>query len=143
MRVAYLALLLVAAGTPAAAQSAQPLQVPPQLSDPRVADQLSRMTQALGNAFLNLPVGELEAAAEGRQATQAERRRTVRDAVSDDDPNFERGFREQLASTRPIMDSSMKALSSALPAMMQGLEQARGAMERAAANMPSPTYPRR
>jgi hypothetical protein len=37
----------------------------------------------------------------------------------------------------------MKALSDALPAMMQGLAQAQKALERAAANMPDPNYPKR
>ena len=35
------------------------------------------------------------------------------------------------------------ALNQALPAMMQGLNQAQQALERAVANMPDPTYPRR
>ncbi len=152
MRVAYLALSmllagpLLLAGTPAMAQSAPqqaPFQVPPELSDPRVAERLGQMTQALGNALLNLPVGELEAIAEGRQPTAADRRRTVRDSAREENPDFERSFQQQLANARPMMESSMKALSTALPAMMQGLQQAGEALERAAANMPSPNYPKR
>jgi hypothetical protein len=34
-------------------------------------------------------------------------------------------------------------MSRALPQMMQGLAQAQQALERAVANMPDPTYPRR
>jgi hypothetical protein len=37
----------------------------------------------------------------------------------------------------------MKALAEALPSMMQGLEQAQKSLERAAANMPQPGYPKR
>jgi hypothetical protein len=42
-----------------------------------------------------------------------------------------------------MMEQSLKALSGALPAMMQGLQQAGQALERATANMPDPTYPKR
>ena len=58
------------AAAPATAQSApqQRLQVPvqkmpPELSDPRLADRLSKMSQVLGKALMNMPVGELEAVA--------------------------------------------------------------------------------
>ena len=146
MRVASLALPLLLIGSPVMAQSApqQPqFRVPPEMSDPRTAERLSRMTQALGNVLLNMPVGELEAIAEGREPTAADRRRTVRDSGRANDPNFERDFRQQLAQSRPMMEASMKALTSALPAMMQGLQQMGEALERATANMPSPNYPKR
>lgn len=146
MRVALLALPLLLAGSPAMAQSAprQPqLQVPPELSDPRMAERLGQMTQVLGKVLLDMPVGELEAIAEGRQPTAADRRRTVRDSARDKDPSFERDFQQQMAQARPMMEASMRAMSTALPAMMQGLQQAAEALERATANMPSPSYPKR
>ena len=145
MRVALLALPLLLAGSPVMAQAAQrpPLRVPPELSDPRMAERLGAMTQVLGKALLDLPVGELEAIAAGRKPTAADRRRTVRDSGRERDPNFDRDLEQQLARARPMMESSMKALSTALPAMMQSLEQAGEALERATANMPSPTYPKR
>ena len=37
----------------------------------------------------------------------------------------------------------MKALNVALPAMMKALDDAGRAIDRAAANMPDPTYPKR
>jgi hypothetical protein len=97
----------------------------------------------LGKALMNLPVGELEAIAEGRQPTAADRRRTVRDSGRAEDPNFERDLEQQLSQARPMMEASMKAMSAALPAMMQSLQQAGEALERATANMPSPSYPKR
>jgi len=68
---------------------------------------------------------------------------TVRDMARKDDPNFDRNFQRQMAQTGPMMRQSMKALGDAIPAMMQGLSQAGKALERAAANMPDPTYPKR
>ena len=48
------------------------------------------MLGALSKAFMNLPVGEIEAAVEGRPVTAADRNRTVRDVAGGGDPNFER-----------------------------------------------------
>ena len=139
------------AASPALAQQPAPQQrlqvpvqpVPPELSDPRLAERLGQITQVLGKALMNLPVGEIEAIAEGRQPTAADRRRTVRESGRKGDPNFERDLEQQLANARPMMETSLKALSAAMPAIMQSLQQAGQALERATANMPSPTYPKR
>jgi hypothetical protein len=113
------------------------------LNDPAMADRLANMMQGLSKAFLDLPAGEIQAAAEGRQPTAAERRMTVRDMARRDDPDFDRNFQQRIAQTKPMIQQSMRALSQALPAMMDGLQQAGKALERAAANMPDPTYPKR
>jgi len=113
------------------------------LNDPAMADKLTNVMQAMSKAFLDLPAGEVQAAVEGRMATPAEKRTTVRDLARQDDPNFDRNFQRQIAEAKPMIQHGMKALSTALPAMMQGLEQASRAIERAAANMPDPTYPKR
>jgi hypothetical protein len=131
-----------------AAPSARPapletITVPPALTDPSTADRLARMMQALSKAFLDLPVGELAAAAEGRPATRAERRQTLRDVGRKDDPSFERDLDRELAMSRGTIQASMKVLAAALPAMMKGLSEAGRELEKATANMPSPTYPRR
>ena len=142
MRKSLLLLSLLA--TPAFAQSPdRTTQVPPQLTDPATAQQVGNAMQALSKAFLDLRVGELQAAAEGREATQAEKRLTVRDLGRRSDPNFERRFRQQMAEAKPKIEQSMKALADALPSMMQGLEQAQKSLERAIANMPQPGYPKR
>ena len=147
MRVALLALPFLLVATPAMAQQPkalqQPIAVPPELSDPRTAERLGRMAQALGKALMDLPVGEIEAIAEGREPTAADRRRTVRDSGRKQDPDFDRDLQQQLAQAKPMMEASVKALAAAMPAMMQSLQQAGEALERATANMPSPTYPKR
>ena len=151
MRAASLLLPLLLAASPALAQQPAPQQriqvptqpVPPELSDPRMAERLGQITQILGKALLDLPVGEIEAVAEGRQPTAADRRRTVRESARTGDPNLERDLDRRLTQARPMMETSLKALSAAMPAIMQSLEQAGQALERATANMPSPTYPKR
>ena len=127
----------------APAPAAETIAVPPELSDPRMAERLGAMMQALSKAFLDLPVGELEAAAEGRPATAADRKRTVREVGRMDDPDFERDLDRTLAASRAGMQAGMKALAAALPAMMKGLAEASREIEKATANLPSPNYPKR
>lgn len=139
MRKALVLLPLTILAAPAvAAPSPQP-QVPPQLGDPAMVDRLANAMQAMSKAFLDMPVGEIQAAVEGRQPTPADRQRTVRDI----EPNVDVELQAQMAGARPMIRQSMKALSDALPAMMKSLHEAQKSLERAAANMPDPTYPKR
>ena len=146
--LAFLPLALCAAPalaqTPAAPAPARPpAEVQRALNDPAMADRLANMMQALSKAFLNLPVGEVQAAVEGRAPTAAEKKLTVRDLGRRDDPNFERNLERQVARSGPMIRQSMKVLSDSIPAMMKSLEDVQESIERAAANMPDPTYPRR
>ena len=143
MRASLTALPLLMVAAPVAAQSAPP-GPPPQavqraLNDPAMVDKLSNAMEALSDAFMNLPVGEVQAAVEGRRATPQEKRLTVRDVARRDHVDVQR----QIAEAKPMIRQSLKALSQTLPAMMKSVEDAREALDRAAANMPDPTYPRR
>lgn len=147
MRAFPLILASALVATPAVAQQPAPapeqIQIPPEMADPKLASRLADMLQVLSKAMLNMPVGEIQAAAQGRTATAEEKRKTVRDLGRKDDPNFERNLERQIAASRPMMEASMKALVSALPAMMKGMSAAREEMERATANLPRPDYPKR
>jgi len=141
MRKSLILLPLLFAAAPAVAKPAP--QLPPQLTDPATAQKLSNAMQALSGVFLNMKVGEVQAALEGRQATPAERNMTVRDMARRDDPDFDRHFQQQMANVGPTVQQSMKALNQALPAMMKGLADAEKSLDRAIANLPDPTYPKR
>jgi hypothetical protein len=52
-------------------------------------------------------------------------------------------MQQQIANVGPMMQRSMNALNQALPAVMQSLTEAQKSIERAVANIPDPTYPRR
>ena len=136
----FLPLLLCAA--PAAAEPA-PIQLPRELTDPATAQKLATAMQMLSQALLNVKIGGVEAALEGREATPQEKNMTVGDMARRKDPNFDRHFQQQIATVGPQLQRSMRALNEALPPMMQSLKEAKKAMERAAANMPDPTYPNR
>ena len=144
MRTAYLILPLAALASPAFAQAAPPapppaVAMPPAMTDPRLADRITDAMSAMSKAFLNLPVGEIEAAMEGRQPTHADRRRTVRSETGMNERELER----KIDDARPMIQGSQRAMAAALPAIMQSLTQAQRELERAMANVPRPDYPRR
>ncbi len=152
MRALTILAPLVVAANPALAQTApaapvpaavEDSRVPPELTDPRFTARIGDMMQALSKSLLNLPVGEIEAAVEGRKATAADRRRTVRDVGRRDDPNFERNLEAQIAGSQVAMQAGAKAVATALPAMMKSLADAARELEKATANLPSPVYPKR
>jgi len=125
------------------AMAAPPPQLPPQLTDPATAQRLTNVMQSLTNAFLNLKIGGVEAAIEGREATPQERNLTVGDMARRDDPYFDRNLQRHIAQVGPTMQRSMNALNQALPEVTKSLHEAKKSLERAAANMPDPTYPKR
>ncbi|HYU12069.1 MAG TPA: hypothetical protein VEK82_05790 [Stellaceae bacterium] len=122
---------------------AQPPMAPRELMDPRVTDQVTDAMQAVTQAVLDLHVGEVQAAIDGRRPTASDRRLTVRDLGRRDDPNFDRNIEQGIANTRPVIRQSVRAVNDALPAVLQAVDQAQQAIERAVANLPDPTYPRR
>ena len=147
MRISLMVMPLAMIASPALGQAkpapADTAAVSQALSNPATADRLARMMQALSQAFLNLPVGELEAAAQGRAATTADRNRTLRAVGRQDNPNFERDLQADLADSRGMMQASMKAMAAALPSIMKGMSEAGRELEKATENMPRPNYPKR
>lgn len=135
--------LFAAPATAAQPSQSQEFQVPRELSDPAVAARLGDMVQALSRVFLDLKIGEVQAAAEGRKPTAAEKSLTVREMGRRDDPNFDRNYEQQIAQSKPMIEQSMKAMAQSLPALMQSMSGAAKQMERVVENMPRPDYPRR
>ena len=145
-----LPLLLIAA--PAAARSGatrdsgqsaaprEPIVIPPELTSPETAKKLGKMVGPLSKALMSLPVGEIEAIAEGREPTAADKRRTVRDMAGRDGA---RDIERELANAGPVIEQSMKRLTAMLPVLMRSLEGLGAELEKATVNMPQPGYPNR
>src|SRR4051794_22646283 len=149
MRALALLLPLAIVAAPAVAAPAPPgdaIQIPPQLTDPAVGAHLGKMAGAFAKAMMDVPVGEVQAAVEGREPTPADRSRTVRD-LAGGDPDLDRKVETQVTQAMPRLQAGMKAMAASLPAMMKAIEQAaesmEGSLDRATANIPDPTYPRR
>ena len=141
MRKTLIILPLLLYGSPAFAQPAP--QLPPQLTDPATMQRLAGTMQALSQALLNIRVGEVQAAVEGRPVTPQERNMTVGDMARRDDPDFDRHLHGKLAAVGPTIQQSAQAVNRALPVVMRSLDDAQRSIERAVANLPDPTYPRR
>ena len=143
MRKILIVLPLLLCSAPAFAQQAPPPMLPPELTDPATVHRLAGTMQELSQALMNVRIGEARAALEGRDAAPQERNQTVGDLARRNDPNFDRHLHQQIASVEPQVQRGVQAMNRALPAMMQALAQAQQALERAVANLPDPTYPRR
>lgn len=134
-------LILIPALFAASPALAAPPLLPQVLTDPAMADQLGRVAGVLTESLMDLPVGEIEAAIEGRPATRADRARTVGDSIGD--PRIAQRIAEETASSGRTMQAATKAIAASVPAIMRAVEGARGEIERAIGNLPDPTYPRR
>jgi hypothetical protein len=144
MHKSFLVLPLLLCASPAFAQEAPPaIQLPPELTDPAAAMQMARKVQALSTALLNIRVGDMRAALEGRDATPVERNMTVGDIVRRKDPDFDRHVQEQVATVGPKIQRSMRAINRALPELMRDVDDVQRSVERAVSNLPDPSYPRR
>jgi hypothetical protein len=141
MRAYWIALPLLMAPVPALAAPKAAPQLPPELSDPAMADKLGKMAGALTRALMDLPVGELEATIQGREPTPADRAKRVRDEIGG--LAAERQVEAQVAQSGRHMQAMSKALVDSLPSIMSALDQMESSLERATANIPDPTYPRR
>lgn len=144
MRKALIVLPLLLTASPALAQEAPPaFQLPRELTDPEAQMRLAMKLQQMSNALLNVKVGEMRAALEGREASPRERNETVGDIVRKKDPNFDRDVAREVASVGPKIQHSMQALSRTLPRVMQDVADAQRSIDRAVSNLPDPTYPQR
>jgi hypothetical protein len=142
MRKNLIAFSLLIIASPALAQEAPP-QLPPELTDPATVHRLAGTLQTLSRALLDLKVGEVRAGLEGRTPTPAERNLTVRDMARQKDPDFDRHLEQKIAAAGPQIERNMAAMQRALPQMMRSLHDVQKSLERAMANMPDPTYPKR
>ena len=104
------------------------------------ADKLTRALVPLSRALMNMPVGELQAALAGREPTGADRSRRLADELG---PEGQKELEASVAAAGPKMQAMQKALVAALPALMSALGDVEKQLERATANLPDPTYPKR
>jgi hypothetical protein len=142
MRIALVTLpFLMLAAPVAAAPEHGPIQLPPEMTDPTLGQKMGKIAGALSKAFMDLNVGEIEAAVEGRKPTAADRNRKVRDMAGGQID--ERVVEEQVAAATPAMQRGMQAMANSLPAILEAMRPAIEEIERATANLPQPGYPRR
>lgn len=132
--------LLILAAPAAAAPDTSGLEQA--LRDPATAQRIDRSLSALTDALLDLKVGGVKAALEGRRADPAEQGLTVRDVERNAGRDPE-AIRRQVREAGPALAKGMNALAEAIPAMTRAMGDIERVIERASANMPDPNYPKR
>jgi len=146
MHKSLLILPLLFCASPAFAQDVPPpsaIQLPPELTDPAAQMKLAIKLQQISTALLNIRVGDMQAALEGREASPRERNETVGDIVRKKDPNFDRDVQREVATVGPKIQRSMQALNRALPEVIRSVDDAKRSLKRAVSNLPDPNYPER
>ena len=98
---------------------------------------------AMAHAVMNIPVGEMQAAIEGRPVTRADRNRRVGDVAGPDGRAMADHVAGNGAATGRAMQAAGRAMIGALPAILLAVRGAESEIERATSNLPDPTYPRR
>ena len=136
MRALILALPMLLGSAPLYAQAAPVIP-------PAAADRAANTLDAITDAVLDLRIGKLKAAIDGRPPSAAERHMTLRDIEARKNPAFERKLHQQIAEARPMIRDGIERVNDAVPEVIDGLEQVSRAVERATANLPDPTYPKR
>lgn len=145
---------VVAIAGPAAAQQ-QPIPQAPRSVDPRdeaivrsLPDQ--REIEAMGDraagvvdAIMDVPVGPLREAIEGRPLSRRERNETLGDAARKDDPYFSERMRDQIAVASVAVGVLAEQMVVMTPVLRQTLEDASRRIEDAARGMPPRDYDRR
>jgi hypothetical protein len=141
MRCHLIALPLLLCAAPVQAQSPakQDVRLPQELKDPQLTGRLVDAMQVLAKSFLDLPVGQVEAAMNGRPVTQADRRRTVASETG----MSERELQRKIEESRPAMEGAQKALVDAIPVLMRHMSEMGKELEKVGANVPRPDYPKR
>lgn len=144
MRSVLFALPLMAFALPAHAAPDPDLQkIERALRDPAVADQVVKSLDGLTDVVMSLKVGRLQAAMEGREPTAEERSLTIGDIERSKGPEAEATLRAKIRAMGPAIAKGMNAVANALPAMSKAMEDIERTIDRATANMPDPTYPKR
>jgi len=144
MRALLIALPLALLPAPAAAapadRTAAQAQIPSELSDPAMADKLSKMLGPLMKALMDMPIGEVEAAMAGREPSPADKKKRLGDELG---PEGQKELAATVARAGPQMQAMQRALVASLPAIMSSLGNLEKELEQATANLPDPTYPKR
>ncbi len=122
MRALLIALPLMLAATPALAAAQAAPQLPPELSDPAMADKLGEMAGALTKALMDMPVGEIEAAVAGPRA-DAGRPGASGSATRSAGRTPSATSRPRVAPSGRQMQAMSKALVASLPSIMAALDE--------------------
>ncbi|WP_265569931.1 hypothetical protein [Sphingomicrobium nitratireducens] len=95
------------------------------LADPALPDRMAAMTLVLAKMLETMPVGEIEAAIEGREPTPEERA----ERLEVDGPAMADEMRTALADNQDTLRASARGLALAMPHLLAAIDEMRAAVE--------------
>lgn len=110
---------------------------------PQEIERVGDVTAATVDAILDVPIGPLREAIEGRRLSRREREETLGDHARRDDPYFRERMRDQITIAGAAVGVLAEQMAVMTPVLRQTLEDAQRRVEEAARGMPPRDYDRR
>lgn len=101
------------------------------LNDPTMPDRMAAMASAMVSVIEAMPVGQMEAALEGRAPTEEEMQRQLGDEMEIDREEVAIRTRESMLANREQMQRGIRAMVLMAPMLAQAANQMARAMEEA------------
>ena len=113
------------------------------LPDPRELQAIGDTATRAIDAMMNVPIGPLREAVEGRKLSRKEREETLGDHARKDDPNLPERMRGQMGLATAALGALTEQMAVMAPVLRRTLEDAQRRVEEAARGAPPRNYDRR
>lgn len=106
------------------------------LPDPAELKAMGEVAARAMEAMMDVPIGPLREAVEGRKLSRREREETIGDVARRDDPQFKERMRDQMAGATVAMGAMMEQMVTIAPVLRNTLEDVARRTEEAARQVP-------
>ena len=113
------------------------------LPDPRELEAMGDNATRVLDALMNVPIGPLREAVEGRKLSRKEREETLGDQARKDDPHFRERMRDQMGMATVTLGVLADQMAVMAPVLRRTLEEAQRRVEDAARTAPPRDYDRK
>ncbi|HEY0625445.1 MAG TPA: hypothetical protein VGD10_01800 [Allosphingosinicella sp.] len=111
--------------------------------DAREIEQMGEVAARAADAILDVPVGPLREAIEGRKLSRREREETLGDRAAKDDPYIRERMQDQMRTATVALGALTEQMAVMAPVLQRTLEDVERRMEDAVRGVPSRDYDRR
>jgi hypothetical protein len=109
------------------------------LPDPAELKAMGEVAARAMEAMMDVPIGPLREAVEGRKLSRRERQETLGDVARRDDPEFKERMRDQMGVASVAMAALMEQMVTIAPVLRNTLEDVARRTEEAARQIPQRT----
>lgn len=113
------------------------------LPDPRELEAMGNVATRTMDAILDVPIGPLREAVEGRKLSPREREETIGDHARRDDPYFRERMRDQMGVATVALGALAEQMAVMTPVLRRTLEDVERRVEDAVRGLPPRDYDRR